>query len=82
MRFKKSSNFLLDVNVKVFERLMCEVEFWEVFYKVLGFLAWCPKVPRADCRIGNIVSQASWNVPTLSCPVTKKANVLFFRLNF
>ncbi len=55
MRFKKSSNFLLNANVKVFERLMCEVEFWEVFYKVLGFLAWCPKVPRVDCRIGNIV---------------------------
>ena len=32
MRFKKSSNFLLSVNVKVL-RDLCEVEFWEVFYK-------------------------------------------------
>jgi len=34
--FKKSWNFLLIAIVK-FERLMCEVEFWEVFLpKVLG----------------------------------------------
>jgi hypothetical protein len=30
MPFEKWANFLLDA-VQVFERLMCEVEFWEVF---------------------------------------------------
>jgi hypothetical protein len=42
-------------NVQSFERLMCEVEFWEVFLeKVLGFFEWCPKVPLVDCRIVNL----------------------------
>jgi hypothetical protein len=37
---------LLDerTNDQSFERLMCEVEFWEVFLsKVLGFLDWLPQ---------------------------------------
>lgn len=44
-------------NDQNFERLMCEVEFWEVFLrKELGFLEWCPKVPLVDCRIANLDS--------------------------
>ena len=40
--------FLLDEQmVNSFERLMCEVEFWEVFLKKeLGFLAWLPQGAR------------------------------------
>ena len=42
-------------NVQKFERLMCEVEFWEVFLKkVQGFLEWCPKVPLVGCRIADL----------------------------
>jgi hypothetical protein len=37
------------------ERLMCEVEFWEVFLmNVQGFLEWCPKVPLVDYRIADL----------------------------
>ena len=36
------------------ERLMCEVEFWEVFYrKSEGFLSGYPN-PLTDCRIANL----------------------------
>lgn len=45
------------------ERLMCEVEFWEVFLmNVQGFLAWCPKVPRVDYRIADLQWNAVFSV--------------------
>jgi len=36
-------------------RLMCEVEFWEVFLEgTKRFLEWLLSYPRVDCRIGEL----------------------------
>jgi hypothetical protein len=46
--FWRERHYLLDEQmVKSFERLMCEVEFWEVFLgNVQGFLDWLPQGAR------------------------------------
>ena len=51
-RFKKSVNFLQ--LLVLFERLMCEVEFWEVFTKKYEGFVVVPYDPLAGCRIGNL----------------------------
>jgi hypothetical protein len=48
---------ILQTSSDFFERLMCEVEFWEVFYgKNEGFYSGAFSSPLVDCRIAKLVS--------------------------
>ncbi len=81
-RFKKSLNNLLSHLVLEVERLMCEVEFWEVFFME------CTKVfnvvtlnPHVGCRLANL---EAWYQDTPSGFLGRAGNEInsFIRLLF